>query len=123
MDTAAATSSPASSRYGAFALVFGISFGILYTVCDMAALPLFTYHPGTDRIDFGFVRARPDEGPAMYWYGWIAMSGLGACVLGGLAALLPEKIRDAIPAALAWIVPVVLLPLLIYSLKFYWRWE
>jgi hypothetical protein len=111
------------SRCGAFALVFGISFGILYTICDMAALPMFTYHPGTDRIDFGFVRARRDEGPAMYWYGWIASSALGASIPGLLATLLPEKIRSRIPLALAWVVPVVLLPVLVYSLKFYWRWE
>ena len=43
--------------------------------------------------------------------------------LGFLAAMLPEKIRSKIPLALAWVVPVVLLPVLIYSLKFYWRWE
>ena len=49
-DTVTAT----SSRFGAFALVFGISFAVLYVVCDMAALPMFTYHPGTDRIDPGF---------------------------------------------------------------------
>ena len=112
-----------SSRFGTFALVFGISFAILYVVCDMAALPMFTYHPGTDRIDPGFTPPRRDEGPAMYWYGWIANSALGACIFGFLAALLPEKIRSKIPLALAWIVPVVLLPVLIYSLKFYWRWE
>ena len=114
---------PASSRFGAFALVFGVSFAILYVVCDMAALPLFTYHPGTDRIDPGYAPARRDEGPAMYWYGWIATSALGASILGTLATLLPEKIRGRIPLALAWVVPVVLLPVLIYSLKFYWRWE
>ena len=102
--------------------MFGISFAILYVVCDMAALPLFTYHPGTDRIDLGYAPARRDEGPAMYWYGWIATSTLGAALLGGLAALLPENIRRNIPAALAWIVPVLLLPVLVYSLKFYWRW-
>ena len=112
-----------SSRFGTFALVFGICFGILYVICDMAALPMFTYHPGTDRIDPGFARARPDEGPAMYWYGWIANSALGASILGLLAALLPEKIRSRIPVALAWITPVTLLPVVIYSLKFYWRWE
>jgi hypothetical protein len=116
-------SAASSSRFGAFALVFGVSFAVLYVVCDMAALPMFTYHPGTDRIDPGFAPPRRDEGPAMYWYGWIATSALGATALGALAALLPEKIRAAIPAALAWLVPVVLLPVLLYSLKFYWRWE
>lgn len=112
-----------TSRVGTFALVFGVCFAILYVICDLAALPLFTYHPGTDRIDPGFAPPRRDEGPAMYWYGWIATSGLGAALLGGLAALLPATARARIPAALAWIVPVVLLPVLIYSLKFYWRWE
>ena len=123
MNTTSGTTTFSSSRFGSFALVFGICFAILYVVCDLAALPMFTYHPGTGRIDPGFVRARPDEGPAMYWYGWIASSALGASVLGLLAALLPETIRRKIPLALAWIVPVMLLPVLIYSLKFYWRWE
>lgn len=123
MSAATGTAKPTSSRFGAFALVFGISFAVLYTVCDMAALPMFTYHPGTDRIDFGFAPPRRDEGPAMYWYGWIANSALGAFLLGLAGAALPEKIRRKIPLALAWIAPVVLLPVLIYSLKFYWRWE
>jgi hypothetical protein len=122
-ETAAPASSPAFSRSGAFALVFGIAFAVLYVVCDMAAWPMFTYHPGTERIDAGFAPPRRDEGPAMYWYGWIATSALGASIFGVLAALLPAKIRGKIPLALAWVVPVVLLPVLIYSLKFYWRWE
>jgi hypothetical protein len=121
-DTTTLSASPTSSRYGAFSLVFGISFAILYVVCDIAALPMFTYHPGTDRIDLGYAPARRDEGPAMYWYGWLASSALGASVLGALAALLPENIRGKLPLALAWIVPIALLPILIYSLKFYWRW-
>lgn len=116
------TAPETSPRFGTFALVFGICFGVLYVICDLAALPMFTYHPGTGRIDMGFAPARRDEGPAMYWYGWIANSALGASLLGLLAAALPEKIRGQIPLALAWIAPVVLLPVLIYSLKFYWRW-
>ena len=117
------TTAPAPSRFCAFALVFGVAFAVLYVVCDMAALPMFTYHPGTDRIDFGYAAARRDEGPAMYWYGWLTTSALGASILGGLAAGLPEKIRNKMPLALTWIVPLVLLPVLIFSLKFYWRWE
>ena len=122
MSASTDTAPETSSRFGTFALVFGIFFGILYVICDMAALPMFTYHPGTGRIDPGFARAVRDEGPAMYWYGWIANSALGASILGVLATLLPETIRGKFPLALAWVVPIVLLPLLIYSLKFYWRW-
>jgi hypothetical protein len=116
------TSIPTPSRWGTFTLVFGIFFAILYVICDIAALPLFTYHPGTDRIDLGYAPARRDEGPAMYWYGWLASSSLGAAIMGGIVSLLPEKIRSKIPLALAWVVPLLLLPVLIYSLKFYWRW-
>ena len=123
MSAASDSSGQTSSRVGAFALVFGVSFAILYVVCDMGAMPMFTYHPGPDRWELGFAPAVRDEGPAMYWYGWIANSTLGATTLGLLAAVLPEKIRGKIPFALAWIAPVVLLPVLIYSLKFYWRWE
>lgn len=112
-----------SSRVGTFCLVFGVCFAILYVVCDMGAFPLFTYHPGVDRFDLGFSPPRRDEGPAMYWYGWIANSTIGASLLGLLAAVLPEKVRGKIPLALAWIAPVVLFPVLIYSLKFYWRWD
>ena len=123
MNTVIETKAPASSRFSVFALVFSICFAILYVICEMGAFPMFTYHPGIDRIDPGFAPPRRDEGPAMYWYGWIANSALGASILGFLATLLPEKIRSKIPLALAWIVPVALLPVVIYSLRFYWRWE
>lgn len=122
MSAATEPAAPASSRFGTFALVFSVSFAILYVVCEMGSFPMFTYHPGTDRIDPGFAPPRRDEGPAMYWYGWIATATLGASLLGLLATLLPEKIRGNIPWALAWITPVVLLPVVIYSLRFYWRW-
>jgi hypothetical protein len=111
-----------SARFRTFAIVFGIATAVLYVMSDMLRWPLFTYHPGTDRIDLFWAAARKDEGPAMYWYGWIATSVLGGAVLGLLATLLPERIAAKIPLSLAWIVPVLLVPILIYSLKFYWRW-
>jgi hypothetical protein len=36
--------------------------------------------------------------------------------------MLPERIGGKIPLALAWAVPIVLMPVVIYSLRFYWRW-
>jgi hypothetical protein len=113
----------ASPRFGTFALVFGVTAAVLYVISDFAALPMFTYHPGTGRFDPGFAAARPGEGPAMYWYGWIATSALGGSVAGLAAAILPERITAKIPLTLAWLVPIALLPFLIYSLKFYWRWD
>lgn len=111
-----------SPRFRIFALVFAIVFPVSYVVCDMARLPLFTYHPGTDIFEWGWVKARRDEGPAMYWYGWLVTSTLVSTVLGALAGVLPQRITERVPMALAWIVPLLLLPVLIYSLKYYWRW-
>ena len=111
-----------SPRFKTFALVFAIAFPLWYIASDMARLPMFTYHPGPDLFEWGWVKARRDEGPAMYWYGWLATSALGSTVLGGLACLLPQKLTQRIPLALAWLVPLLLTPLLVYSLKFYWRW-
>jgi hypothetical protein len=111
-----------SDRFQCFALVFAIVFPVCYVVCDMARLPLFTYHPGTGLFDWGWVRPRRDEGPAMYWYGWLATSGLASAALGGLVSALPQRLSGKIPMALAWIVPLLLVPVLLYSLKYYWRW-
>lgn len=129
MSTAAPASAPAtpaalaaSTTFRNFALVFGIATPVLYVICDTMNWPLFTYHPGTNRVDFGFSAPVKDEGPAMYWYGWTASTLLGAAIIGTLATLLPESLTRRIPLSLVWIMPVAVLPVLIYSLKFFWRW-
>lgn len=118
----AAGAPPDASRLQAFTLVFAIAMPVLYAIGDLAALPLFTYHPGTDRIDWGWTPARKDEGPAMYWYGWLAMAGLGSTLLGGLAAWLAPRATCRLPMHLAWLVPLVLTPIMIQSLNYYWKW-
>jgi len=59
----------------------------------------------------------------MYWYGWTATTLIGSAVLGLIATMLPENVTKKIPLALVWIVPVVSVPILIYALRFFWRWE
>ena len=58
----------------------------------------------------------------MYWYGWTASTLIGSAILGSLATLLPEKLANRIPMSLVWILPIAVLPVLMYSLKFFWRW-
>ena len=87
----------------------------------MQNLPLFTYHPGTNRVDLGFTRAVKDEGPAMYWYGWTASTLLVAGILGLVAAKLPESMIRKIPLSLVWIAPLAAIPVLVYALRFFWR--
>ncbi len=104
--------------HGVQDLRHGVRFGTaaLYVLCDMMNWPLFTYHPATNRLDLFHAPPRQGKGPVMYWYGWTASSMLGAAALGVLAALLPEHVTRKIPLALVWIVPVLAIPLLFYSL-------
>jgi hypothetical protein len=119
---AQSTSLAKSYAFRAFAVVFAIAAPVIYTICEIANLPLFTYHPGTNRVEFGFARAVRDQGPAMHWYGWTASTLLGSAVLGLIAGKLPENLTRKIPLALTWIVPLAAIPVLIYALRFFWRW-
>ena len=103
-----------------FAIVFGFGTTALYVICDMMNWPLFTYHPERTGWTCFMRRPRKGEGPAMYWYGWTATSMLAAAVLGLLATFLPEHVSRKIPLALVWIVPVLAIPLLFYSLMPFW---
>ena len=58
----------------------------------------------------------------MHWYGWTATTLLGAAVLGLLATKLPESTTRKIPLSLIWIMPLAAVPVLIYALRFFWRW-
>jgi hypothetical protein len=109
-----------STAFKTFAVVFGFATAAFYVLCDMVGLPLFTYHPATNRLEWFRTLPRQGEGPVMYWYGWTASSILGAAVLGVLAALLPENLTRKIPLALVLIVPVLAIPLLFYSLLPFW---
>jgi hypothetical protein len=105
-----------------FAIVFAIATPIIYVICEMRNWPLFTYHPGTNRLDLGWAPAVRDQGPAMYWYGWTMSTLLVAGVLGLAAVKLPESLVKKIPLSLVWIVPLAAIPVLVYALRFFWRW-
>ena len=105
-------------------IVFAIAAPIIYMVCEMRNWPLFTYHPGTDRLDLFYAASRKDEGPAMHWYGWTANTLIGGGHPRHACHDVAGKRRpEGSPLSLTWIVPLVCVPVLIYALKFYWRWE
>ena len=121
---AAQSSSLASSAaFRTFAVVFAIAAPIIYVICEMRNWPLFTYHPGTDRVEWFYAPPVRNEGPAMHWYGWTANMLIGSAVLGFLATFLPGSVARKIPLSLVWIVPLAAVPVLIYALRFFWRWE
>jgi hypothetical protein len=119
MAASASKSLASSTAFKTFAVVFGFGTAVLYVLCDLMNWPLFTYHPA-NRLELFYKPPRQGEGPVMYWYGWTATSLLGAAVLGVLATLLPESVTRKIPLALVWIVPVLAIPLLFYSLMPFW---
>jgi hypothetical protein len=83
--------SQTSTKFGSFAITFGIAFAILYTVFERLNWPLFTYHPAVGKIDFWMQPARSGEGPPMYWYGWLVLSTAGALVLGWIATVISDR--------------------------------
>jgi hypothetical protein len=117
----ASSSLAASAKFRTFAIVFSITAPILYVLCEIYSLPLFTYHPATNRVDFGWAPGRSGEGPAMYWYGWTVTMLIGCTVIGWLATLLPERVTRAIPLALIWLLPILAMAPLAWTLKPFWE--
>ena len=117
---AATSSLAASAKFKTFAVVFGISVPVMYFLCEWFNLPLFTFHPATNRVKFWWAPARSGEGPTMYLYGWTVLSLLVGSVFGLLATLLPESVTRKIPLSLIWLLPVLALIPLAYSLMPFW---
>ena len=55
-----------TSKFGTFAITFGIAFVILYTLFERQNWPLFTYHPAINRLDFWRYPGAPEDGPPMF---------------------------------------------------------
>jgi hypothetical protein len=110
----------ASVKFKNFAVTFAIGATLMYLACEWFNLPAFTYHPATGRIDLGWAAGRSGEGPAMYWYGWTTVSlGVGF-VVGLIGMLLPESIAKRFPLFLIWLLPILIMIPLAYSLMPFW---
>jgi hypothetical protein len=118
--TPAKSSLASSTKVRTFAITFAIAGTVIYLLCLQFNWPLFTFHPATNRIGWGWEAGRSGEGPAMYWYGWTATSIIAAAVVGFLATLLPESVTRRIPLILVWLLPILAIPYLIYDLRQWW---
>ena len=120
-DTVPSTSSrTASYKVKVFVITFSVLGPILYLACIAWNLPLITYHPAMNRMDLGWTPARSGEGPAMYWYGWTLTALVSTAIVSLLATLLPERVMRGIPLYLVWVLPLLMVPLLAYSLRAFW---
>ena len=87
------------------ARVFSLVFVSAYAAAVHLDHPLFWYFPLSNRWSLHNL-ADSALGPAMAWYGWIALAVIPASIL---AALVPKAAGDRIPAAIYWILPFVAL--------------
>jgi hypothetical protein len=86
------------------ARVFTLMFGLGYAVAVYGNYPLFRYYPLVRRFSLHDIASR-SLGPAITWYGWIATAAVVAVIV---AAVIPKRVGDRIPAAAFWIVPVIM---------------
>jgi hypothetical protein len=56
----------------------------------------------------------------MLWYGWTLSVILISAALGLIAMMLPERTVNRIPLSLLWILPILAIPYVIYSLMPWW---
>jgi hypothetical protein len=109
-----------SAKVRAFVVTFAATGPILYLISIAWNLPLITYHPAMGRVELGWTPARSGEGPAMYWYGWTLTTLLSTTIASALATLFPERVTRRIPLYLVWVLPLLMVPLLAYSLRACW---
>ena len=102
-------------------MTFSALAPLAYCLIQYFNLPLVTYHPVTNRIVFGYEGPRPGEGPNMLWYGWTLTALLVLTVIGLIVAMLPERVTRKIPVTLIWLLPIVAIPYIVYSLMPWWN--
>ena len=97
--------------------VFSIAFAIIYIASVEYNLALITYHPQI--FQWGLLAQAPKEGPAMYWYGWLLTSTLGAGAVAALSLALPARPFDRVWSILVWVTPLVMIAIIAYILRGY----
>jgi hypothetical protein len=97
--------------------VFGIAFAVIYIASVYFNLALLTYHP--QLVQWGVLVEAPKQGPAMYWYGWLLTSALGAGAIAALSLALPARPFDRVWSILVWVAPLVMIATIAYILRGY----
>jgi hypothetical protein len=98
--------------------VFSVAFAVLYVLSMDNNWALFTYLPRSGEFHaLVFLPPTPRAGPAMYWYGWLATSAIGAAVAGAAASWAPANWAGRRWSALTWAVPLVVILVIVYILR------
>lgn len=100
-----------------FLPVFSAAAAALYVLSLYYNLALFTYHPAIHQWEW--LAAKPKAGPAMYWYGWLATSAIGAAIVAALSALVPDRWQTRVWSGLTWLVPLAGMLFIAFILRGY----
>ena len=88
--------------------LFSIVASICYAVAVYVNYPLFRYYPLVKQFSLVDIPSR-SLGPAMTWYGWIAIAIVPATVVAVIGRLfLPARWLDKLNS-LIWVVPFLIL--------------
>jgi hypothetical protein len=99
------------------AIVFTVAYSIAYVVAVWKNYALFTYHPVPGTIGMGV--EKPQDGPAMYWYGWMATATIAALTACLTAYVVPERLAKRIWPGCSWVIPLGVLLFFAYLLRGY----
>jgi hypothetical protein len=97
--------------------LFSVAFLVLYVIAVEYNLAVFTYHPQLGQFALGV--ERPKAGPAMYWYGWIVTSALGASIISILALGLPREWTARLWSGWVWVIAAAVIVAFAYLLRGY----
>ncbi|HTN69512.1 MAG TPA: hypothetical protein VMO00_00305 [Methylomirabilota bacterium] len=106
-----------SRSFPVFAVVFAVVWAVTYVIAVQKNYALFTYHPALE--EFGLLVEKPKEGPAMYWYGWLATAGIAALAAGLIACFVPERVTQRLWSGWSWTIPLGVMLVFGYLLKGY----
>ena len=98
-----------------FTIAFAVAYAVLYVLAVENNWALFTYHPALE--EFGYLVQQPKDGPAMYWYGWMATSAIGALAIAGIVAWLPSGAANRVWPGWSWLAPLSVMAAFCYLLR------
>ena len=97
------------------AVVFTVVYSVSYLIAVQNNYALFTYHPALE--EFGPLVQPPRDGPAMYWYGWIATATIVAFAAATLARFMPERLGQRLWSGRSWAVPIASMVVFFYMMS------
>ncbi len=97
--------------------VFSATFAVLYVLCVVYNLALFTYHPQLNQWEF---LVAPSKGVTpMYWYGWLATSALGGILMAAISYSVPSRWSARVWSGWTWVLPLGAMLFIAFVLRGY----